>query len=348
MTDVSDPISLGKKILRHIKATPNLDIGIITVPINNLKTTLFITQGEAYSYEIAHAGFNLALTFHHLVDDIDRLATILHFHGTTKDTFLENIILKLLSDMIYGSNKIENAGADLKHTRPLCLKVFRGEDTFENDLQKGDKYYTRIQKQRLDANLPSCHTDILRSYCEIVQHAKAADYIINKLCIDGENPTENIILETYRIVTYKVDAEGASWSEYSGVYRTDELSAGFHTFASPEKIPGKMKGMIRQYDSEIGGVVKTGIVDPSMLAAKYSHIFVNIHPFLDGNGRMSRLILNSILLKLGIGFPISLSGRRRVLVVSIRKLRRLRRRLRIFMMVLKRKRNRWFTKSWRA
>jgi Fic family protein len=61
-----------------------------------------------------------------------------------------------------------------------------------------------------------------------------------------------------------------------------------------------MKDMIRQYDSEIGDVVKTGIIDPSILAAKYSHIFVNIHPFLDGNGRMSRLILNSILLKLGI------------------------------------------------
>jgi Fic family protein len=33
------------------------------------------------------------------------------------------------------------------------------------------------------------------------------------------------------------------------------------------------------------------------LAAKYSNMFALIHPFLDGNGRTCRLILNAILLK---------------------------------------------------
>jgi len=38
--------------------------------------------------------------------------------------------------------------------------------------------------------------------------------------------------------------------------------------------------------------------DPVALAAKYCHMFVNIiHPFVNGNGRMCRLILNALLLK---------------------------------------------------
>jgi len=41
----------------------------------------------------------------------------------------------------------------------------------------------------------------------------------------------------------------------------------------------------------------TGQLDPFYLAAKASSVFVNIHPFLDGNGRTSRLILNAILLR---------------------------------------------------
>ncbi|RBA17353.1 hypothetical protein FPRO05_02077 [Fusarium proliferatum] len=44
---------------------------------------------------------------------------------------------------------------------------------------------------------------------------------------------------------------------------------------------------------------KPGEIDSVALAAKYCHKFVNIHPFLDGNSRTSRLILNTILLKYG-------------------------------------------------
>jgi Fic family protein len=46
-------------------------------------------------------------------------------------------------------------------------------------------------------------------------------------------------------------------------------------------------------------------IDPYELASKYFHKFLNIHPFLDGNSRLCRLLLNTIILNYtGIIIPI--------------------------------------------
>lgn len=139
----------------------------------------------------------------------------------------------------------------------------------------------------------------LRSYREIAQHARAASYIIVQLCIHDEDLSEEIILQAHRILTYKFDAETTPWEEYSGVYRTDEVSAGLHPFPHHSLVPYKMKAMVRELQSDMREVIAKGTIDPIAIASKYTHIFINIHPFIDGNGRTCRLILNSILLKLG-------------------------------------------------
>ncbi|CVK88424.1 uncharacterized protein FPRN_02260 [Fusarium proliferatum] len=58
-------------------------------------------------------------------------------------------------------------------------------------------------------------------------------------------------------------------------------------------------GGIDADDADIAVSEASGEIDSVALAAKYCHKFVNIHPFLDGNSRTSRLILNTILLKYG-------------------------------------------------
>uniref|UniRef100_A0A8H7NCS3 Fido domain-containing protein n=1 Tax=Bionectria ochroleuca TaxID=29856 RepID=A0A8H7NCS3_BIOOC len=63
------------------------------------------------------------------------------------------------------------------------------------------------------------------------------------------------------------------------------------------RVPYAMQNMIKGLQSDLREAEKLGDIDPVGLAAKYCHIFVNIHPFLNGNGRLCRLILNSILLK---------------------------------------------------
>ena len=58
-----------------------------------------------------------------------------------------------------------------------------------------------------------------------------------------------------------------------------------------------MRTLVQDLRNDLEEAKSAGKLDPFMLASKYCHQFVNIHPFVDGNGRMCRLILNVLLLK---------------------------------------------------
>ncbi|MBF9238260.1 Fic family protein [Hymenobacter sp. BT683] len=70
-------------------------------------------------------------------------------------------------------------------------------------------------------------------------------------------------------------------------------------FATPEETPAKMHDLLTWYRQE----TETPTLHPVALAAEFHHRFVSIHPFDDGNGRMSRLLMNLILMR--HGYPIT-------------------------------------------
>ncbi|WP_310393293.1 Fic family protein [Hymenobacter sp.] len=64
-------------------------------------------------------------------------------------------------------------------------------------------------------------------------------------------------------------------------------------FASPEETPARMTDLVDWYRQEDSAPT----MHPVALAAEFHYRFVRIHPFDDGNGRMSRLLMNLILLR---------------------------------------------------
>jgi fido (protein-threonine AMPylation protein) len=73
-----------------------------------------------------------------------------------------------------------------------------------------------------------------------------------------------------------------------------------------KNILGKLEEVFGWYYSTIGNTK----ISPIITAILFHHKILSIHPFLDGNGRISRLVLNLILLKHGL-FPISIPNEKR-------------------------------------
>jgi Fic family protein len=66
-------------------------------------------------------------------------------------------------------------------------------------------------------------------------------------------------------------------------------------FSSPEETPAKMQELVAWLRDSL----QCRTIHPLELVAKLHHDFVLIHPFDDGNGRVARLLVNYILLRLG-------------------------------------------------
>ncbi|KAF7528507.1 hypothetical protein PCG10_000351 [Penicillium crustosum] len=267
--------------------------------MRGVETYFTVAMEDSYESKITHEDFEPETVFHEIATLANQLSDLFKTELTPRqEAAFENHILHSLALMVHGSNKIEKAGSSSDITLELCVAVFRGEEIPE-EIEEQDQEYLPLKKSLISQHLPADTSDVLRSRREVVQHAKAAKFTMDQLCIRGQNLSEQIILEAHRILTYKVDAETTPWMEYSGVYRSHEVSVGLHAFPHPSLVPSKMQSMFCELKRDLKEVTRNGTIDPIALASKYAHIFVNIHPFIDGNGRMCRLILNSILLKFG-------------------------------------------------
>lgn len=83
-----------------------------------------------------------------------------------------------------------------------------------------------------------------------------------------------------------------------GAYRTVAvvISGAEHRPPEPIEVPQRMQRLIEWVNLYSGS-------DPILLGALAHHELVAIHPFVDGNGRVSRLLLNLILMR--AGYPIA-------------------------------------------
>ncbi|KAF5250437.1 hypothetical protein FANTH_4371 [Fusarium anthophilum] len=274
---------LGRSI-RRMMLLSKVTISKATLPIN--------VNDDAYEYD------PLQKSPKELHQEIRRQIT-------AKDNAdVDEHIIDELARMVYGSNMIENVGGGLDITLKLCKDVFRGKEPPE-EISEDDPDYEELDLYLYNKDLPCKHADILQSYREIVQHAKAARFMIEQVCINDKDLSEHIITQAHGDLTYKIEiSKHIPWNEYSGQYRLWNVQCGSHVFMDHSKVRIAMRDMIEELESDIKKATEKGQIDPVALASKYCHKFVNIHPFGDGNGRMCRLILNTLLIKYGGGYPI--------------------------------------------
>lgn len=126
--------------------------------------------------------------------------------------------------------------------------------------------------------------------------------MIHEFVIERGPMTEEPIRRTHEILCRNIpviDRRGHKTPSeaYAGSYRTVVVSAGNINFVVPASVPRKMAQLCRSPQEDLARADASDAVDPFALVAKLSLELVQIHPFLDGNGRMCRILLNVILFR---------------------------------------------------
>ena len=123
--------------------------------------------------------------------------------------------------------------------------------------------------------------------------------------------TPNYLLQLHKILYSHSarDVGGTFKTTQNYISATDGEGKQFTLFTPPA--PYETPRMVSELCDEFNRAVAEGAVDPLILIPVFIHDFLCIHPFLDGNGRMSRLLTTLLLYRSGymVGKYISLESK---------------------------------------
>ncbi len=193
--------------------------------------------------------------------------------------------------------KIEKLSAQLNAMRPLNeaeLKRLRDEFVVENTYNSNaiEGNTLTLRETALVLEGVTIGEKPLKDHLEAVGHKDAFELVF-ELADRNEELTEKTIKTLHSLVLMHDRAN-------AGVYRNlpVRISGAVHTPPQPYLVPVQMEQLIADY-----ATMKTDnhIIDA---IAEFHLRFEGIHPFIDGNGRTGRLILNLELIKAGL-LPIN-------------------------------------------
>ena len=129
----------------------------------------------------------------------------------------------------------------------------------------------------------------MREHLEAINHTEAISYIKDIAKQDIEI-SERTIKEIHALILHGIDRENA------GRYRTVPvmISGSTHMPPQPYLIEKQMEDFMIRFKQ-----MEEEKVHPVLVAAYLHDELVRIHPFIDGNGRTSRLLMNLYLLRHG-------------------------------------------------
>ena len=221
-------------------------------------------------------------------------------------TGTNRLITRLMKDIYPHADSLDTLYAQLSDLKK-CLDSFRpfNASQMENLQAVFDTEYTyasnRIEGNTLTLRETSfvIHEGLtirnksMKEHLEAINHKEAIAFI-RELVAKKESLSEKNIKLIHALILYGIDRQNA------GVYR--RVVVGIRgadvVFPEPYIVPKMMEDLLLYYEDN------KERLHPVRLAAQMHLKLVNIHPFIDGNGRTCRLIMNMILLQ--HGYPLTI------------------------------------------
>lgn len=191
--------------------------------------------------------------------------------------------------------KCDALKARLSSVRPLppeALKkieeAFNIEYTYESNRIEGNTL--TLQETELVVNEGvTIAGKSMREHLEAINHAEAIDYI-RDFAKSNMEISERTIREIHALVLHGIDRENAGRYRFVSVM----ILGSRHTPPQPYLIGKQMEDFMLHFQD-----MEKEKVHPVLIAAYLHDELVRIHPFIDGNGRTSRLLMNLYLLRKG-------------------------------------------------
>lgn len=176
----------------------------------------------------------------------------------------------------YHSNAIEGNQLTLGETKMLLMHglTAKGKPLKDHEDVKGHNDVILLLNGIVAEKRPLNETLIRELHKALLREP----YPVKAITPDGKETTKMIKIGDYKTLPNNVKTP------------TGEI----HYYVSPEETPAQMTDLVDWYHQ-----AEKDQEHPVLIAAQFHYKFVCIHPFDDGNGRMSRILMNLILIKHG-------------------------------------------------
>ena len=161
------------------------------------------------------------------------------------------------------------------------------EYTFESNRIEGNTMTLRETDLVINEGL-TISGKSMREHLEVINHQEAIAYI-KHLMDKNTTLNEREVLSIHNLILRGINPEDA------GRYRhvQEMIEGSSYMPPQPFMVSKEMEGFFIWYETHKNSL------HPIVLAAELHERLVTIHPFIDGNGRTSRLVMNLILLQNG-------------------------------------------------
>ena len=175
-------------------------------------------------------------------------------------------------------------------------KSFEVEYTHNSTAIEGNTL-TLIQTKAVLEDGISVGGKTLREIYEVVNHSKAFQFV--KQCVaEGKPLDEHIVKDIHALLMENILP--------GGIYRNVEVRISGAQHKPP--VPSEMYRQVKEFYTTLPYRDEMNAIE---LAAWTHAEFVKIHPFVDGNGRTSRMIMNYQLMTAGF-LPVSIAKENRL------------------------------------
>ena len=171
-------------------------------------------------------------------------------------------------------------------------KAFDIEYTYESNKIEGNTLTLQETALVIEKGL-TIGGKSLNEHLEAINHAHAIE-LIKDIAKEKNTISERDLLQIHQLILQGIDNTNA------GKYRNVQvlISGAKHIPPQPYIVPKLMEDLFIWYNENKNNL------HPVELSAEMHERLVTIHPFIDGNGRTSRLLMNLILIQ--NGFPIAI------------------------------------------